>query len=54
MMRRNGGSISRAFERKPEGKVCVITAEKLQAMGWSCAVTPWTRQAEDAAIVAKA
>ena len=42
------------LERKPSGEVCVVTAEKLDAMGWSCAVTPHTTQAEDAAIVADA
>jgi hypothetical protein len=42
------------LERKPRGEVCVITADKLHAMSWSCSVTPETTEAEDAAIVKEA
>ena len=42
------------LERKPMGEVCVITADKLHAMSWSCSVTHETTEAEDAAIVKEA
>ena len=42
------------LKRKPRGTIHVITEEKLEAMMWSCKVTPHTSAAEDAEIVARA
>lgn len=35
------------LKRKPQGKMYVITEAKLEAMAWSCAVSPHTTPEED-------